>query len=138
MHAEARVCAVVPLILAPGARFTDQSTDGLQPGMKLCRRACRWLRAAFDEAQKAGAGSVAVMTQRLSAKHRWVVTGTPIGRGGLKDILALLRALNHYPMGSTPMWLPTEHSLSAGMYARARCSLIHTLQGLYRHILLWS
>ncbi|KAK9811031.1 hypothetical protein WJX73_007955 [Symbiochloris irregularis] len=87
----------------------------------------RWLRAAFDEAQKAGTGSVALMTQRLSAKHRWVVTGTPIGRGGLKDILALLRALNHYPMGSTPAWLPSEQSLADGDQVAWR-RLKHLLQ----------
>lgn len=72
------------------------------------------MRTALDEAQKAGTGPVALMTQRLQAQHRWVVTGTPLGRGGLKDIHALFRALHHHPLGLTPKWLPTEEQLAAG------------------------
>ena len=81
----------------------------------LTSKLCRWLRIVLDEAQKAGTGPVALMTQRLRAQHRWVVTGTPIGRGGLKDIHALFRALHHYPVGLNPPWLPTEQQLAEGL-----------------------
>ncbi len=49
----------------------------------------------LDEAQMVGAGltSVALMAQRLSAEHRWCVTGTPIGGGQLEDVTGLMRSL---------------------------------------------
>lgn len=82
----------------------------------------------LDEAQKAGTGPVALMTQRISATNRWVVTGTPIGRGGLKDIAALFKALKHWPLGLTPQWLPTEQQLADGE-APADC-LYHIMRQL--------
>ncbi len=43
-----------------------------------------WWRVVFDEAQLAGGGfsATAVMATRVTAQHRWAVTGTPIGTGG--------------------------------------------------------
>ena len=49
--------------------------------LKACW-ACRWWRLLLDEAQKAGTGRVAAMTEQISACNRWLVTGTPIGRQG--------------------------------------------------------
>jgi SNF2 family DNA or RNA helicase len=41
-----------------------------------------WWRLVFDEAQQVGSlSNTAVMAGYLQAKHRWVVTGTPIGAG---------------------------------------------------------
>lgn len=43
-----------------------------------------WWRLVLDEAQLVGGGfsATAVMAARLTAVHRWAVTGTPIGAGG--------------------------------------------------------
>ena len=62
----------------------------------ITAQVCRWWRLLLDEAQKAGTGRVAAMTEQMAAQHRWLVTGTPIGRQGrwgLEDIHALLRVL---------------------------------------------
>lgn len=58
-----------------------------------------WWRVALDEAQMVGVGfsAVAVMACRLSSVHRWCVTGTPIGTGGLDDIQGLLKVLQLAP-----------------------------------------
>ncbi len=44
----------------------------------------------LDEAQNVGAGLglVAEMAARLCARNRWVVSGTPLGSGGLSDLQA--------------------------------------------------
>ncbi|GFR52444.1 hypothetical protein Agub_g15018, partial [Astrephomene gubernaculifera] len=59
----------------------------------------RWYRLVLDEAQMAGhsMSHVAVMAARMEAEHRWCVTGTPIGPGGLEDILGLVRILRYTP-----------------------------------------
>lgn len=43
-----------------------------------------WWRLVLDEAQLVGGGlsSTAVMAGHITARHRWAVTGTPIGPGG--------------------------------------------------------
>lgn len=51
-----------------------------------------------------GLGSVAVMAARLHSTHRWAVTGTPIGPGGLDDIQGLLRVLHHDPFMDPLVW----------------------------------
>lgn len=51
-----------------------------------------------------GLGSVAVMASRLHSTHRWAVTGTPIGPGGLSDIQGLLRVLHHDPFADPLKW----------------------------------
>lgn len=60
----------------------------------------------LDEAQMVGTGlrSVAVMAARLHSTHRWAVTGTPIGPGGLDDIQGLLRVLHHDPFMDPLVW----------------------------------
>lgn len=67
---------------------------------------CRWWRVVLDEAQMVGTGlgSVAVMAARLHSTHRWAVTGTPIGPGGLSDIQGLLRVLHHDPFSDPLKW----------------------------------
>ncbi|KAK9860434.1 hypothetical protein WJX84_003222 [Apatococcus fuscideae] len=59
-----------------------------------------WWRAVMDEAQDVGEGHSAVgqFAARLDAKHRWAVTGTPIGPHGLADIAGLLKTIAH-PLG---------------------------------------
>jgi SNF2 family DNA or RNA helicase len=56
-----------------------------------------WWRLILDEAQMVGSGlsQVAVMADRLSAVHRWCVTGTPIREGQLDDVAGLLRTLKY-------------------------------------------
>ena len=51
----------------------------------------------MDEAQDVGDGHSAVgqFAARLDAKHRWAVTGTPIGPNGLADIAGLLKTIAH-------------------------------------------
>ena len=51
----------------------------------------------MDEAQDVGEGHSAVsqFAARLDAKHRWAVTGTPIGPNGLADIAGLLKTIAH-------------------------------------------
>jgi hypothetical protein len=42
------------------------------------------------------------MGVRIAAAHRWCVTGTPIGPGGMTDVLGLLRALHAAPFDTRP------------------------------------
>ena len=51
----------------------------------------------MDEAQDVGEGHSAVgqFAARLDARHRWAVTGTPIGPHGLADIAGLLQTIAH-------------------------------------------
>ncbi|KAL0039084.1 hypothetical protein WJX77_007371 [Trebouxia sp. C0004] len=65
-----------------------------------------WWRVVLDEAQMVGTGlsSVAVMAGRLHSTHRWAVTGTPIGPGGLDDIQGLLKVLHHDPFCDPLKW----------------------------------
>ena len=44
------------------------------------------------------------MAAMLRARSRWVVTGTPIGRGGLGDLHGLLRVLRHDPLSERALW----------------------------------
>lgn len=54
----------------------------------------------LDEAQMVGSGfsSIGLMASRLTAQHRWAVTGTPIGPGGLDDIAGLFKVLRYAPL----------------------------------------
>ncbi|CAG9463337.1 unnamed protein product [Pedinophyceae sp. YPF-701] len=60
----------------------------------------RWWRLVVDEAQQVGAGigHVAEMALRVRSRHRWCVTGTPLGPHGLDDLQGLLRVLHHDPL----------------------------------------
>lgn len=44
------------------------------------------------------------MASLLRARLRWVVTGTPIGNGGLRDLHGLLRVLQHDPFADRRLW----------------------------------
>ena len=44
------------------------------------------------------------MAAMLRARSRWVVTGTPISRGGLGDLHGLLRVLRHDPFSDRTLW----------------------------------
>ncbi|GIM15480.1 hypothetical protein Vretimale_18260, partial [Volvox reticuliferus] len=59
----------------------------------------QWHRLVMDEAQMVGGSysNVVQMASRIEATHRWCVTGTPIGAGGLYDILGLLCVLKYKP-----------------------------------------
>ena len=51
---------------------------------------CR-IRSPHTAAQvSSGLSNVGVMARRLVSVHRWCVTGTPIGLGGLRDVQGLL------------------------------------------------
>jgi E3 ubiquitin-protein ligase SHPRH len=60
----------------------------------------------FDEAQMVGGNgghsATSTMGQRILARHRWCVTGTPIGPGGLDDVMGLLRVLHAAPFDAAP------------------------------------
>ncbi len=44
------------------------------------------------------------MAALLRARLRWVVTGTPMGNGGLRDLHGLLRVLQHDPFQDRGLW----------------------------------
>ena len=44
------------------------------------------------------------MAAMVRAQTRWVVTGTPIGSGGLIDLHGLLRVLQHDPFQDRQLW----------------------------------
>jgi hypothetical protein len=54
------------------------------------------------------------MAAMVRARARWVVTGTPIGSGGLTDLHGLLRVLQHDPFQDRQLW----HTCIAKPYAR--------------------
>ncbi|EIE20408.1 hypothetical protein COCSUDRAFT_67348 [Coccomyxa subellipsoidea C-169] len=68
--------------------------------------ALHWWRLMLDEAQKVGDGfsQVGDMAALLRAESRWVVTGTPMGNGGLRDLHGLLRVLQHDPFADRRLW----------------------------------
>ncbi len=68
--------------------------------------ALAWWRCVLDEAQHVGAGLglVAEMAGRLRGANRWVVSGTPLGAGGLGDLQALLAVLRHEPFADAAAW----------------------------------
>lgn len=56
-----------------------------------------WWRVVYDEAQMFGNGygAISTMAARITSCHRWCVTGTPIGPGGLDDVHGLLKVTLH-------------------------------------------
>ena len=50
------------------------------------------------------AAQVGDMAAMVGARSRWVVTGTPIGSGGLTDLHGLLRVLQHDPFQDRQLW----------------------------------
>ena len=44
------------------------------------------------------------MAAMVQARSRWVVTGTPIGSGGLSDLHGLLRVLQHDAFRDRQLW----------------------------------
>ncbi len=87
---------------------------------------CSWWRVVLDEAQMVGTGlsSVAVMAGRLHSTHRWAVTGTPIGPGGLDDIQGLLKVLHHDPFCDPLKW----KWCVANPYLTGNASSMHCVQ----------
>ena len=62
--------------------------------------ACSWWRVVLDEAQMVEGTTTATAKMALSirARHRWCVTGTPIGGRGVDDLHGLLLFLRHEPL----------------------------------------
>jgi E3 ubiquitin-protein ligase SHPRH len=75
-----------------------------------------WWRVCLDEAQRVETPTAASarMALKLSAEHRWCVTGTPIGRGKLEDLFGLLLFLRSNPF-SSKAWFSKCFSPSNGM-----------------------
>ncbi|CAI0457309.1 unnamed protein product [Linum tenue] len=65
-----------------------------------------WWRLCLDEAQmvESNAAGATEMALRLSAKHRWCITGTPIQRK-LDDLHGLLRFLKARPFDVSRWWV---------------------------------
>lgn len=61
---------------------------------------------------------VADMAAMLRARYRWMVTGTPIGAGILRDLYGLMRALQHDPFQDLKLWQTCiEHPCTQGRTA---------------------
>lgn len=58
-----------------------------------------WWRVALDEAQRVETptASSAQMALKLVSRHRWCISGTPIGRGNIDDLYGLLLFLQVKP-----------------------------------------
>jgi len=58
-----------------------------------------WWRVALDEAQRVETptASSAQMALKLISRHRWCISGTPIGRGNIDDLYGLLLFLQAKP-----------------------------------------
>jgi hypothetical protein len=65
-----------------------------------------WHRVVLDEAQmvESSTAAVAKMARRIRARHRWCVTGTPIGSRGVQDLFGLLVFLRHEPFSRAFWW----------------------------------
>ena len=50
------------------------------------------------------ASHVALMAGQLEVEHRWCVTGTPMGPGGLDDIRGMLSVLQHDWLLDNGVW----------------------------------
>jgi hypothetical protein len=59
------------------------------------------------------------MGGRIAAAHRWCVTGTPVGPGGMHDVLGLLRALHAAPFDATPAAFQVTGGPTASARVRA-------------------
>ncbi len=55
----------------------------------------RWWRLILDEAQQieSRVSKSAAMALKVSSRHKWCVTGTPIGKNGLDDLYGLIKFL---------------------------------------------
>lgn len=65
-----------------------------------------WWRVVIDEAQfiESTISSASLMAGRLSAKNRWGVTGTPLGKKGLWDLFGLITFLKVHPLDVKSVW----------------------------------
>ena len=65
-----------------------------------------WHRVVLDEAQmvESTTAAVATMALRIRARHRWCVTGTPVGARGVEDLHGLLVFLRHEPFNHAFWW----------------------------------
>ncbi|KAL1506154.1 hypothetical protein ABEB36_005568 [Hypothenemus hampei] len=63
-----------------------------------------WWRLCLDEAQTVEVShSVSAMAQKISARHRWAVTGTPMAKG-VSDLFALIEYLQMEPYNDPSTW----------------------------------
>lgn len=91
-------------------RFVASSEHGLRQ-RKLYRvvpsplLSIRWWRVCLDEAQRVETPTAASaqMALKLSAKHSWCVSGTPVHKGQLQDVYGLLLFLRLQPFDH-PLW----------------------------------
>lgn len=81
----------------------------------------RWWRVCLDEAQmvETSTAKAALMASRLSARHRWCITGTPLSRG-LEDLYGLFFFLRAAPLHERFWWnrvcqRPYEAGSQAGL-----------------------
>jgi SNF2-related domain len=63
----------------------------------------------------AAPADAAQMATLLPARHRWAVSGTPVGRGRVEDLFGLLLFLRHAPFASRALW---RHALQRPVEAR--------------------
>ena len=89
---------------APCQRTLRRAKRYQIPASPLIRH--HWWRLVLDEAQQVSSGfsKVATMAQKIVARHRWCVTGTPLGHGGLSDLQGQLQVLHHDPYRAPAVW----------------------------------
>jgi len=89
--------------IAASTRFNrQQPPKHVSPLFKV-----KFWRVVLDEAQRVEnpTAQCSVMAAHIEADHRWCVTGTPIGKGGVNDLRGLLTFLHHATFGGA--WAAT-------------------------------
>ena len=82
-----------------------------------------WWRVCLDEAQmvETSTAKAALMASRLSARHRWCITGTPLSRG-LEDLYGLFFFLRAAPLHEKFWWSRVcQKPYEAGSHAGVLC-----------------
>jgi hypothetical protein len=76
------------------------------PGRESPLVQAEWWRVALDEAQmvEAVTSNTAEMALLIPARHRWAITGTPIGARGFDDLFGLLVYLQCDPYDEPDWW----------------------------------
>lgn len=88
-----------------------------------------WRLLVVDETQKIeGEGNASKMSMRLTAKQRFVVSGTPMGHSQVDDLQFLLRFLRITPFDNPDTWRILVSSLTSVRPKAAYSRLLHLIK----------